>query len=173
MPLTYTLIASVTVGSGGAGSIDFTSIPSTYTDLCLLTSTRSNAGGSTIANIGLEFNSNTSGYDTLRLYGSGSSVTSDKLTSQTYIFAGLTDASTATANTFGSLSIYIPNYAGSANKSVSMDAVQENNTTAAYASLHAGLWNNTAAINTVKLKDVSGTAFVQYSTAYLYGIKNS
>jgi hypothetical protein len=29
MPNTYTLIASATVGSGGASTIDFTSIPST------------------------------------------------------------------------------------------------------------------------------------------------
>jgi hypothetical protein len=34
MANTYTLIASsVTVGSGGAANIEFTSIPATYTDL--------------------------------------------------------------------------------------------------------------------------------------------
>jgi hypothetical protein len=33
---TYTLINSVTVGSGGAANIEFTSIPATYTDLNLL-----------------------------------------------------------------------------------------------------------------------------------------
>ena len=38
MAVTFTQIASVTVGSGGAASIDFTSIPSTYTDLCIKTS---------------------------------------------------------------------------------------------------------------------------------------
>ena len=41
MANTYTLISSVTVGSGGASSIDFTSIPATYTDLCLVWSGRS------------------------------------------------------------------------------------------------------------------------------------
>ena len=35
MATTYTLISSVTVGSGGAANIEFTSIPSTYTDLLL------------------------------------------------------------------------------------------------------------------------------------------
>ena len=40
MATTFTKIASVTVGSGGASSIDFTSIPSTYTDLCVKLSTR-------------------------------------------------------------------------------------------------------------------------------------
>ena len=42
MANTYTLISSVTVGSGGASSIEFTSIPSTYTDLLLNFSGRSN-----------------------------------------------------------------------------------------------------------------------------------
>ena len=40
MPDTFIKIASVTVGSGGASSIDFTSIPSTYTDLVVVHSLR-------------------------------------------------------------------------------------------------------------------------------------
>ena len=35
MANTYVLISSSTVGSGGAASIDFSSIPATYTDLVL------------------------------------------------------------------------------------------------------------------------------------------
>ena len=44
MANTYTLIASNTVGSGGAASISFSSIPSTYTDLLVKISTRDNTG---------------------------------------------------------------------------------------------------------------------------------
>jgi hypothetical protein len=40
MANTFTLIASSTVGSGGAASIDFTSISSTYTDLVVKLSLR-------------------------------------------------------------------------------------------------------------------------------------
>ena len=40
MALTYTALASVTVGSGGAANIEFTSIPGTYTDLVMLVSLR-------------------------------------------------------------------------------------------------------------------------------------
>jgi hypothetical protein len=80
--------------------------------------------------------------------------------------------STDTANTFGNTDIYIPNYAGSANKSVSVDTVEENNGTTARALLGAILWSNTAAITALGLTPVSGS-FVQYSTATLYGIKNS
>ena len=48
MATTYTLISSVTVGSGGAASIEFTSIPSTYTDLVLKLSARSSRNVSTL-----------------------------------------------------------------------------------------------------------------------------
>ena len=81
---------------------------------------------------------------------------------------------TATANTFGNMEIYIPNYAGSSNKSVSVNQVGEDNAATAYATLLAGLWSNTAAITSIKLTPFSGGAsFVQYSTAYLYGVKNA
>jgi hypothetical protein len=45
MATTYTLInSSVTVGSGGAADIEFTSIPATYTDLLLVLSGRGTTG---------------------------------------------------------------------------------------------------------------------------------
>jgi hypothetical protein len=77
--------------------------------------------------------------------------------------------SSATASTFGSGLIYIPNYAGSTNKSYLTDWVTENNATAAYAGFTAGLLSNTAAITDVTLTG----SFVQYSTATLYGISKS
>ena len=40
MALTFSAIATVTVGSGGTANIEFTSIPSTYTDLKLMLSGR-------------------------------------------------------------------------------------------------------------------------------------
>ena len=49
-------------------------------------------------------------------------------------------------------------------------AVSENNATTAYATLNAGLWSNTAAINAIGLTITSGQNFAQYSTATLYGI---
>ena len=41
MAVTYKLIETVTVGSGGAASIEFSSIPQTYTDLKVVYSLRS------------------------------------------------------------------------------------------------------------------------------------
>ena len=68
---TLVKIQTVTVGSGGASSIDFTSIPQTYTDLCVVLSARGTNAG-TGANDGhLTFNSSSTGYSSRLLYGTG------------------------------------------------------------------------------------------------------
>ena len=168
MANTYTLIASSTVGAGGASSIDFTSIPSTYTDIALYVSTRSNSNST---GMDITFNGSTTSFSNKRLYGSGTTASSDSA-STTSVSNTMVGDSTYTASTFGNGWIYIPNYTSSNNKSVSVDGVTENNATLALSMLTAGLWSNTAAINRVTLTPTAGS-FVQYSTAYLYGVKNA
>jgi hypothetical protein len=51
--------------------------------------------------------------------------------------------------------------------------VQENNATAAYMGIWGNQWSTTSAITSIKIEAQGGVNFVQYSTAYLYGIKNS
>ena len=171
MATTYVQIGStVTVGSGGASSIDFSSIPATYTDLLVKVSARSARTGYPADDIQIQFNGSTSSLTskTLRVLNDNSVVS----TSETNIGGFISDAD-QTANTFGSTEFYIPNYAGSTNKSVSIDSVTENNATAsANKVLTAGLWSNTAAITSIKLI-LSVSTFVQYSTATLYGISKS
>lgn len=170
MANTYTLIQAVTVGSGGAADITFSSIPATYTDLLVKCSLRENSGS--FPNARIQFNGNTSNYSHRILSGSGSAVSSYSGTNNGIDFVS-NDSASETANTFSNCEIYIPNYAGSNNKSVSADAVSENNATAAYALLTAGLWSDSSAITSIKLYSGSGNNFVQYSTAYLYGISNA
>lgn len=166
MANTYHLISSVTVGAGGASSIDFTSIPGTYTDLLLKISLRGNRADLFDQQY-LTINSNTGA--TMRyLLGDGATPSSGTGGNQ----IGLGDGTTATASTFGNTEVYIPNYAGSNNKSFGTDSVTENNGTNAYASMMASIWSNTAAITSLSITTNSGT-ILQYSTAYLYGIKNS
>jgi hypothetical protein len=69
--------------------------------------------------------------------------------------------------------IYLPNYAGSNNKSLSLDSAFENNSSTAYLNMVAGLWSSSAAITSLKVYPASASNFAQYSTAYLYGVKNS
>jgi len=167
--MAITKIATVTVGAGGASSIDFTSIPGTFTDLFLVISARST--GSTDS-MGLRFNGSSSSYTLRRLIGLGTSVFSDAPAPSTSIYVGDYPGSGQTANTFGNFQVYIPNYAGSTNKSVSVDAVNENNATAAVQGLAAGLWSSTATITNIGLTRIDGASasLAQYSTATLYGV---
>jgi hypothetical protein len=172
MPNTYTLIASSTVGAGGASSIDFTSIPSTYTDLIIKLSGRINSAGYDM-HFSLRFNGNSSNaYSFKRLIGYQTTVSSYAETNETSLNLYSTlDGTTATSNTFGSVDLYIPNYTSSNTKSVSVDAATETNSSDGYKSFYAGSWSGTSAITSITL--IPWTTFLQYSTAYLYGIKNS
>jgi hypothetical protein len=166
MATTFVKIASATAGSGGSASFDFTSIPSTYTDLCIKMSTRG-SGGDTYGTI--LFNGSSSNFTSRRIDGDGSNAAS---ASRTDNLIAITNQSTQTANTFSNSEIYIPNYAGGANKSFSYEFVNENNATFATSGMWALLWSNTSAISSISL--VSGNpTFVQYSTATLYGISKS
>ncbi len=167
MPNTYTLIASSTVGATSVASIDFSSIPSTYTDLLLKVSARQSTGD--VAYAALRFNGSTSSFTYRSIEGNGSSAASYNGATGAY---GITNTSGYTASTFNNIEIYIPNYASSNYKSYSSDSVTESNTGTVYMDLIAGLWSNTAAINQVTLYPNTGN-FVQYSSFYLYGIKNS
>ena len=169
MANTFELIASSTVGSGGAASIDFTSIPSTYTDLVVKASLRTTCNDPDDY-ILIKPNNSTSNLTFRFIRGSGSGVDSNT-TERPPANGGGSPGSTA--NTFGNLEIYFPNYAGSTNKSFSIDAVTENNATFSRASLHAHLWSDTTAINRIVLTSGQSFNFVQYSTAYLYGVKSS
>jgi hypothetical protein len=168
MANTYELIEAKTLGSA-AVSVEFTSIPATYTDLILLTSTRGTRAGNTNDDFTIQFNGITTGYSSTAVEGYGSSAASYSTTSIIINSVG----PNSTASTFSNGSIYIPNYTSANYKSVSVDSVAENNATAATASLSAGLWSNTAAITSIKLQSRYTSDFVQYSSFYLYGIKNS
>jgi len=167
MANTYTLIASSTVGSGGASYIEFTSIPSTFTDLVLMCSTRHNTSGTVANYVDISLNSSTTSLTGIILLGTGTGTAST-----TGQYAGLDSGAGATANTFSNNFYYFPNYRSSDYKSWSVDYVAENNATEAYSGFTAGLWSNTSAITSIRLTPQTGT-LIQYSTAYLYGIKNS
>jgi hypothetical protein len=125
--------------------------------------------------INLTFNGSTSGYSTRELLANPPTVSSLSWSSAAQIYLFQMAASSATANTFGNIQAYIPNYAGSNNKSLSCDGVTETNATSGtnrLLSLSASLWANSAAITSINLTPQAGN-FVQYSTATLYGIKSS
>ena len=178
MATTYEIIASVTVGSGGTNTITFSSIPQTYTDLCLKTSLRGDTTNSDIGITGFQthytrINNNLSNLHSSRyLQGNGSAASSGSNGPETIWRAtGSTNAS-VTASTFANSELYIPNYTGSSDKSASLDMVGENNATTSGAFLSALFFDDTTAVTQIDVLTSSGN-FVEYSTAYLYGISNA
>jgi hypothetical protein len=157
------LIESKTLGTAQA-SIEFTSVPQTFTDLLALISTRNSNGGATA----IRFNSNSSGYSERLLYGNGSSAASANRSGSETVWL-LSALNSSTANTFSNGQVYIPNYTGSTNKSFSMDSVNETNATGADQYLDAALWSNTAAITNIQFFNPDGN-FAIGTTISLYGV---
>ena len=169
----YNLIATTTVGSGGATGIEFASIPQTYTDLLLVMSMRTSR--SSVADYAaISFNSSTSSFSLRVLTGDGSAASSASYTSSPDSrIAGQIVGNSATASVFSNGSLYIPNYTSSNNKSYFYDAARENNTTANEMGLGAGLWSSSAAITSITITSWGSATISQYSSVSLYGIKNS
>jgi hypothetical protein len=164
-----TLVSTVTVGAGGAATVAFTGIPATSTDILVQVSSRSSGTGAA-RTLWLTMNSITTNYSNMYLYGTGSAAASSSSTAQSQwiVFLAL-NAAGATASTFSNTSIYLPNYAGSTAKSISVDSGTENNATEAYQLLFAGSQSSTAAITSLTLQPSSGT-FDQNTVVSLYGI---
>lgn len=171
MANTFELIASSTVATA-VQNVTFSSIPSTYTDLQLLVSSR-NTGTGIADNVLVTINgTGGTAYAERMLYtDNGTTVASAGSSGISQLNWQYQTGSSATANTFSNFSIYIPNYAGSNNKSISIDNVIENNATSSRMNLNAALWSNTSAITSINLQ--AGTNFATYSTFYLYGVKNA
>lgn len=174
MAITYKKIASTTL-TGSQSSVVFSSIPSTYTDLVIKCSTRVD-GATAASNGGFYFNGTQgTSYSFTALRGSGSAgASSSRLSSGAYIRPSVSDGANATANTFASWEIYIPNYTSTTQKPTSGFGAGEDNATAATMDVVAGLANITSAVTSITLYDVGfGYNFVSGSTFYLYGVKSA
>ena len=171
MANTYVAIQTITVGATAVATMEFTSIPQTYTDLVIKISGKPDSGGT--GAIAIQFNSTTSTYTTKRLYGDGSGAASDSSATTNYLKVGFVGNSTG-SNNFGNAEIYISDYTSANQKSVSTDSVSEGNSTTQYMTIMAGLWNGTGAITNIKVNGDNGVYnFAQYTTATLYGINKS
>jgi len=173
MANTFVQIGStITVGSGGSTTLDFSSIPSTYTDLVLKVSARGTTTSpdrDALLSI-IKFNNTGTTYTSTWLRTTGGVVASFGGGT----FAGYVNSSSYTASTFSNTDYYIPNYTGSQQKSFSIDNAAHQNVTSydAISGMGAGLWNGTAAINQITLSLDYGN-FAQHTTASLYGILKS
>lgn len=166
------LIAHTEVGAGGAATITFSSIPTTYDDLWLLLNLRSDYSGFFLDTIKLTYNGDTgSNYGRTFLYARGTTLSSAHNASQPRISAPNLPGSTVTTSAFGPASIYIPDYKNSNYyKQAIIDGSVENaSTTLWQIQSDAALYMQTTALTSITLDPVSGN-LVQYSAATLYGI---
>jgi hypothetical protein len=155
----WTFIARSELAS--AGTIIFSSIPTTYTDLVILVSVR----GASSPFLGMGFNGGTSGFFMQKLEGDGSGAYG---ATRSDTFVGYMTGSSSPANNFGNGLIYIPDYRSSVNKTFSVDLVSVSQ------QIVSGSWSNTAAISSIELYEWgSGNSknnFAANTSATLYGI---
>ena len=176
MANTYVLISSQVLGASAA-TVTFSSIPSTYTDLVLRASARSDiALGQTYDGFYVGLNGSATTGSGTHLTGSGVSASSTRYNTSTGWMVkaqNSTDGNGATANTFGTAEVYIPSYTASQAKPLGIFGASETNASATPMSATAGLWNNTATVSSIVIYTVDGSNWLTGSSFYLYGIKNS
>lgn len=164
MPNTFTLISSTTVGSGGAASVTISSIPSTYTDLCLKMSA-ANTSASWI-DWQIQLNTTGSSYTQRIFYTNGAAVGNS-------IDNAIQPRTPLSTQSWDNDELYILNYTGSNFKATSRDQAWSRSATVAGSSfngLETALWSDTAAVTSIRILPTSAN-IAQHSTFYLYGIK--
>lgn len=170
---TYTLISS-NVLSSSAASVTFSSIPATYTDLVLRVSARNNDSGTINGSFKFTLNNlGTTIYSVTQLRGTGSAASSTRASSDVIISSLFISGGLATSSTFGSSEIYIPNYAGTAQKPISAISMAESNDAAVSMVAQADLVNLTSAVTSIEISTTSTNNLVTGSSFYLYGISNA
>jgi hypothetical protein len=170
----YESIQTTTVGSGGASSITFSSIPSTYSHLQIRGIARGNTGGNTnTIGLDMQFNSDTgANYSSSHvLYGTGATAASAAgSTSSTNGVVVNYAGSAQTSNVFGVVVIDVLDYANT-NKYKTVRALggTDSNDTNGIVTFRSFAWMNTAAITSITIGITKDLA--QYSSFALYGIK--
>jgi len=156
----YESIATVTVGAGGASSVTFSSIPSTYTHLQI----RAFMVGGNFTTI--RFNGDTTGsnYRNHYLVGNGSSASASSNANNAYT------PMSASANGYADV-IDILDYSNT-NKNKTIRALEGyDNNGSGEIYLSSNLWMSTAAISSIVFTPSSSMS--QYSQFALYGIKGN
>lgn len=169
----FEAIATVTVGSGGASEVDFTSIPSTYQHLQIRALARFTVASASTFGITARFNSDTgSNYAWHVLFGNGSAASAGGAATQTFASLGQAPGGSATASAFGGVVIDILDYA-SASKATTGRGFggYDGNDTNGIVLIRSALWTTTDAVTSIRLYNSSGYTFAQHSTFALYGIK--
>ena len=168
-------IAETTVGVGGAATIDFTSIPATFTHLKLIGNVRGeNATFSDFPLVRVN-NDSVNNYSWLYHISSGNTAMGNPVgtVATNSIRLGLVEADNASADSFGIFLVLIANYANTnMNKETLSQAfdTSDNNAIRLHLTHDGGLWDSPAAINRITFF-LSAADIAEFSKVSLYGIK--
>jgi len=163
MASTYEKIATTTLGSA-TSSINFNSIPGTYTDLRVVL-----VGiGATSSYPWMRFNNDTaSNYSDTYMYGNGTGVVAARNTNITAWYMGAWTLSTVYPSLF---TMDIFSYAGSTYKTgLSTGSTEYGGS--GFTDVIVSLWQSTSAITSIKILTSDAVNLNAGTTATLYGIK--
>ena len=167
MASTYEKIATNTLGSD-TSTVTFSSIPSTYTDIRIVVSSRCTGAQNSSAMDALAYynTDQSTNYSQTQMYGNGSSAGSNRSTSITYSYVGVT--SNASGNDWPMFTFDIMNYSNTTTYKTTLARV---NSPASVTFARVTLWRSTAAITSITLYPEASLSFKAGSTFTIYGIK--
>jgi hypothetical protein len=166
----YDALATVTLSTTTA-SIEFAGIPTGYKHLQIRAISRDNRA-STANSVLIRVNGDTgSNYAFHRLIGDGSAASASNAVSQTETYAYIQPCANSTANIFGAGIIDILDYSNTSKTKVFRTLGSNDQNGSGFISLYSGLWNNTSAINTIRLYPDNAASFVANTQFTLYGVR--
>lgn len=160
--MAMSLVSTVTVGSGGASSIEWTNIPQSGIDLLVVISARTTQAAVSDNHL-LQLNGSASDFSGIYLFSNFVSNLTGTDTRQAGAYAG----ADATASVFSNNELYFARYTSSSPKIWYVDSRSENLATQANIYVDSKKWNNNSAITSIYLSPTGGT-YVEHSTASLY-----
>jgi hypothetical protein len=169
MAATYEPIATLS-SSGSTSTFSFTSVPSTYTDIIIVSFLRSSYSISSHDTLIRVNNDASSIYSRTYITGNGSSASSARSSNLTGFYAGQVQGATSTAGAFSTQIVHLMNYS---NTSTNKTFISRNNTPTANTTATVGLWRSNSAINQIDILNADGSNWVSGSTSTIYGVKSA
>lgn len=171
---TYVALDKVTISGSSTTSVTFSSIPSTYTDLVIVASTRDNRPSSVDDGLSFRFNSDSgSNYSETFIYGTGSTSANVRTTNSTFGNVRYIPGSTATTGDLSTTIIHLMNYS---NTTTYKTLLSRSGSASSTVAANVNLWRSTSAINQITFyggSPTTGYVFTAGSTFSLYGIAST
>jgi len=168
--LGYNSIQTITVGSGGTATVDFTSIPSIYKHLQIRAMFGTSSAGSST---GLKFNNNSTGtkyaYHYIAGTGSGSGFTGESINRNFLNITDFTGGSLTASPTVAIIDVL--DYASATKNKTLQNLSGYDASGSGGLGIFSGHWRDTTAINQITIYSISSATFLENSSFALYGIE--